>query len=36
LDDTKIMASKMTPFMRRHPGLAGGFAGGIIGGYRLL
>jgi len=36
MEDVKLAASKVAPFVRRHPGVTGGFAGGIIAGYRLL
>ena len=36
LEDSKLCLSRVTPYVRRHPGLTGGFAGGFILAYRLI
>lgn len=36
LEDSKLGMSRMAPYVRRHPGLTGGFAGGFLLAYRLV
>ena len=36
LEDSKLGLSRVAPYVRRHPGLTGGFAGGFILAYRLI
>ena len=36
LEDSKLGMSRVAPYVRRHPGLAGGFAGGFLLAYRLV
>ena len=34
--DSKLMGSKVAPFVQRHPGFAGGVVGGLAFAQRLL
>ena len=36
LEDSKLGMSRMAPYVKRHPGLTGGFAGGFLLAYRLV
>mmetsp|Transcript_32625 Transcript_32625/g.102437 ORF Transcript_32625/g.102437 Transcript_32625/m.102437 type:complete len:158 (+) Transcript_32625:39-512(+) len=36
LEDSKLMGSKVAPFVQRHPGFAGGVVGGLAFAQRLL
>ena len=36
IEDSNIAASRVAPFVKKHPGLTGGLVGGLVAGYRLL